>query len=40
MLGQIRKDLRIQRSAMNALQEATEEFLVKTFESKLIVDII
>jgi hypothetical protein len=25
---------------MNALQEATEEFLVKTFESKLIVDII
>jgi histone H3/H4 len=40
MLDQIRKDLRIQRSAMNALQKATEEFLVKTFESKLIVDII
>jgi hypothetical protein len=25
---------------MNALQETTEEFLVKTFESKLIVNII
>jgi hypothetical protein len=25
---------------MNALQKATEEFLVKIFENKLIVDII
>ncbi len=40
MLDQIMKDLRIQKNAVNALQKATEEFLVKTFESKLIVDII
>jgi histone H3/H4 len=40
MLDQIKKDLCIQRNAMNALQKATEEFLVKIFENKLIVDII
>ncbi len=40
MLDQIMKNLRIQRNAVNALQKATEEFLVKTFESKLIVYII
>jgi histone H3 len=40
MLDQIMKDLRIQRNVVNALQKATEEFLVKTFESKLIVYII
>jgi histone H3 len=40
MLDQIMKDLRIQRSAVNALQEATEEFLVRIFQSKLIVYII
>jgi histone H3/H4 len=40
MLDQIRKNLRIQKNEMNALQEATEEFLVKTFKSKLIVNII
>jgi histone H3/H4 len=28
------KKLRIQRSAFNALQEVTEDFFVKTFESK------
>jgi histone H3/H4 len=33
------KNLRIQRNAVNALQEAIEEFLVKIFESKLIVYI-
>ncbi len=28
------KELRIQRSALNALQEVIEDFFVKTFESK------
>ncbi len=28
------KELRIQKSALNALQEIIEDFLVKTFESK------
>jgi histone H3/H4 len=40
MLDQIKKILRIQKNAMNALQKAIEEFLVKIFESKLIVNII
>ncbi len=40
MSKQIMKDLRIQRSAIDALQETIEEFLVKTFESKLIVFIV
>jgi hypothetical protein len=39
MRDQTTKDLRIQRSAVNA-QKAIEEFLVRTFESKLIVYII
>ncbi len=40
MRDQTTKDLRIQQNAVNALQKAIEEFLVKTFESKLIVYII
>jgi histone H3/H4 len=40
MLDQIMKDLRIQKNAVNAFQKATEEFFVKTFENKLIVNII
>jgi histone H3/H4 len=33
-------DLRIQQSAINELQEAIEDFLMKTFESNLIVYIV
>jgi histone H3/H4 len=40
MRDQTTKDLRIQRSAVDALQEAIEEFLVRTFENKLIVHTI
>jgi histone H3/H4 len=40
MNEQSNKDLRIQRNAVNAFQEAIEDFLMKTFESNLIVDII
>jgi hypothetical protein len=40
MSKQIMKDLRIQRSAIDAFQETVEEFLVRTFESKLIVFIV
>jgi histone H3/H4 len=40
MRDQTTKDLRIQRNAVNVLQETIEEFLVKTFESKLIIIII
>jgi histone H3/H4 len=40
MRDQTTKDLRIQRSAVDAFQEAIKEFLVKTFENKLIVYII
>ncbi len=37
---QIMKNLRIQRNAIDAFQKTIEEFLVKTFESKLIVFIV
>jgi histone H3/H4 len=40
MNEQNNKDLRIKRNAVNALQEAIEDFLIKTFESNLIVYII
>jgi histone H3/H4 len=37
MRDQTTKDLRIQRNAVNAFQKTIEEFLVRTFENKLIV---
>jgi histone H3/H4 len=33
-------DLRIQQSVINALQKAIKDFLMKTFESNLIVYIV
>jgi histone H3/H4 len=40
MNEQSNKDLRIQRSAVKTLQKAIEDFLMRTFESNLIVDIV
>jgi histone H3/H4 len=40
MRDQTTKDLRIQRNVVNAFQKTIEEFLVKIFESKLILYII
>ncbi len=37
---QIMKNLRIQRNAIDAFQKTIEEFLVRIFESKLIIFIV
>jgi histone H3/H4 len=35
-----KKNLRIQRNVINALQKAIEDFLMKTFENNLIIYIV
>ncbi len=40
MNEQSNKDLRIQRSVVNVLQKAIEDFLMKTFQNNLIIYIV